>query len=616
MCGIAGLLDFAGGPPDRGLLLRMLGRIAHRGPDGGGWMSDDGGGIIEGPRDSAAPLRRSSPVPLLVPSGSPFPTIALGHQRLAITDLTEAGRQPMSREGGRWWVAFNGAIYNALELRTALESEGERFSTGTDTEVLLAAWIRWGPAALDRFNGMWAFAIWDAARRELVCARDRFGIKPLFHTATARGWAFASEPKALRPVRPATPNLRLVRDFLETGSCIADGDDTPYAEYRMLPSGCLLRADALGIRTERWYDLDARIAGAAPPARLEDAAAQLRELLADAVAIRLRADVPVAAFLSGGVDSSAIVSLLADRNRREFSGRTISLSYPEYPDIDESPYAREVLRSTGFTGDFLQPTIEGFDRELDDAVASADNFMNGSVFYAQRMLYRRARETGFPVMLSGQGSDELFGGYEPWDVHVAQLWNRRERTSAIREGFLSGKRQWGSVIAARHTLGVIRTSRRPFPCGCAADGDVRDHQRHLFMFDYLPSIVEHEDRNSMASGVESRLPFLDYRVVEFARTLPSKFLLRNGWTKAALRQAMVGLVPEAVLRRPLKLGLPGPHDRSRPSDVALAEAARLRLLVSGWLAPGTVPQTIAPGWIPGLRLRVLDAFLRRCVDAA
>ena len=614
MCGIAGLLDFAGAPPDRATLLGMLARIAHRGPDGGGWMSDEGGVVLEGTRESSEPARRSVPPPRDGSRGA-VATAALGHQRLAITDLTDAGRQPMCRDG-RWWIVFNGAIYNATELRAELEREGERFTSSTDTEVLLAAWIRWGVAALDRFNGMWAFAIWDASHRELVCARDRYGVKPFFHTSAGNLFAFASEPKALRAVRPARPNLSLVRDYLAVGSSIPGGEETAFADYRSLPPGCVLRVRGGETLVERWYDLDARTSGLPPPASFGDAAERLRELLDDAVAIRLRADVPIGAFLSGGVDSSAIVGTLAASHRDGFSGRTISLRYPGRPEIDESPYAEAALAASGFRGDFVEPTTSGFDRDLDDTIATADNFVSGSVFYAQRMLYRRARENGFPVMLSGQGSDELFGGYEPWDVYVAQLWNRGSRRAALREGFLSGRRQWGALTGARHTLGVIRTSRRALRCGCAAEGTLQQHQRHLFVADYLAAIVEHEDRNSMAFGVESRLPFLDYRIVEFARSLPDRYLLRDGWTKAVLREAMKGRVPEAVLRRPRKLGLPGPHERVSATDRELAEAARRRLLSSPWLPPGAVPDRVGPGVIAGMRIRVLDAWLRRCVDAA
>jgi len=608
MCGIAGLVDLAGGAPDRHLLLAMMRRIAHRGPDGGGWLEDDGRTVLEGKRDSSVPLVSRSLRGALRGANA-----ALGHQRLAITDLSEAGAQPMTRGDGRYAIVFNGAIFNAPELKGELEREGERFASTTDTEVLLAAWIRWGESALHRLNGMWAFAIWDARERQLFAARDRYGIKPFYWTTAGEVFAFGSEPKALRPVRPAVPDLKLVSDYLVWSSSIPRGDGTPYVGYHQLPAGSTLRASASGIRVEKWYDLDARVRDAPPAPPFEEAALRLRELLEDAVRIRLRADVPVGLLLSGGVDSSGIAGILAAHHRGAFSGPAISLRYRR-PEIDESGYADAVLRATAIPADYVEPTPEGFDRDLDEFMAKTDHLTFGSVGYAQYLLYARARALGLSVILVGQGSDELFGGYEPWDVHVAQLWNRGRKWTALREGLLSGRRQWGWTTGARHTLGILRTAHRPPPCPCDRAGTLQEHQRHLLLFDYLPAILKSEDRNSMASAVESRLPFLDHRIVEFARTLPSDYLCRGGWTKAVLRRALEGLVPESVLRRPRKLGLPGPS-AGLPCAPA-AEAARRRLIEGGRFPAFLLPEGGA-GLSDGgqMRLRILDAWARTCLDA-
>jgi asparagine synthase (glutamine-hydrolysing) len=612
MCGIAGLVDFSGRPVDRTRLLSMLRRIAHRGPDGGGWMEDADGSIEEGPRDSSKATRSFRFTPVRAGEAN----VALGHQRLAITDLSDAGRQPMSRDGGRWWIVFNGAIYNAREIREELESLGERFTSATDTEVLLAAWIRWGREALPRFNGMWSFAVWDARERELVCCRDRFGIKPFFHASLGSLFAFASEPKALRAIRPATPNLEVVEDYLSVGSYLTGDARTSFADYSLLPAGCLLRAGRGGIRVERWYDLDERVGRDSFPGTFDDAAVRVRELLSDSIALRLRADVPVGLLLSGGVDSSGIAGLIAARHRGEVSGRTISLRYRGRPDIDESPYSDAVREMTGFSGVDVEPTPADFDRDLDATIESADNFIFTSVFYAQRRLYQRAREEELPVMLAGQGSDELFGGYEPWDVHVAQLWNHGRRRAAVVEGLISGNRQWGPIRGLRHTIGVLRTSRRPRACRCSPNGDLQEHQRHLLLLDYLPALIEHEDKNSMAFGIECRLPFLDYRLVEFVRTLPGTFLCRRGWTKAVLRAALAPYLPEKVRRRPRKLGLPGPLDGRQTIDASLVAAARRRLLASPFVPPEMVPgEEAAAEKAIGLRIRIVDAWVRRCLDA-
>ncbi len=608
MCGIAGLVDISGRPPDRHVLLDMMRRIAHRGPDGGGWMEDMAGSILEGARESSIPASARH-----FAAGHAGASAALGHQRLAITDLSEAGAQPMSRGAGRWWIVFNGAIFNAPELRRELEAGGERFESATDTEVLLASWIRWKEEALHRLNGMWAFAIWDSRERELFASRDRYGIKPFYWTAAGDLFAFGSEPKALRAVRPAAPDLKLVSDYLAFGSSIPEGDATAYEGYRELPAGSILRAGASGVRVERWYDLDARVRDLPPPPSFEGAAARLRGLLEDAIRIRLRADVPVGLLLSGGVDSSGIAGILAANHRGSFSGPAISLRYRR-AEIDESGYSDAVLRATGIPGDFVEPTPEGFDRDLDDFVSRTDHLTMGSVGYAQYLLYERARAVGLPVILVGQGSDELFGGYEPWDVHVAQLWNRGRKGEAIREALLSGHRQWGWPIGVRHTIGVLRTASRPPRCRCDRAGTLQEHQRHLLLLDYLPAILKSEDRNSMASAVESRLPFLDHRIVEFARTLPSDYLCRGGWTKAVLRRALEGLVPEYVLRRPRKLGLPGPL--AGLACAPQAEAARRRLVEGGRFPASLLPEVGPALSIAGqMRLRILDAWARTCLDA-
>jgi asparagine synthase (glutamine-hydrolysing) len=613
MCGIAGLFDSSGAAIDRGILLRMLARIAHRGPDGGGWIEDDGREIRAGDRDSPTPRDVR---PLADAGSAEGPRVALGHQRLAITDLSQNGRQPLSRGAGRWWIVFNGAIYNAAELRTELEASGEIFSTTTDTEVLLAAYVRWGAGALARFNGMWALAIWDTKERELFCARDRFGVKPFFYTWAGGVFGFASEPKALRPLVPAEPDEGLVAAFLRRGGTVGGGDATCYSNYHALPEGSLLRADSSGVRVERWYDLDSRVEAQEAPRSFGDAASRLRELLDSAVRLRLRSDVPVGLFVSGGVDSSGIAGLISrldGPSRESFSMQTISTRYPNRSDIDETFYVQKLLASTGFRGDTVEPTVEGFERDLDDFIYSADMLVPKSVEYVQWRLFRRARELGLPVMLLGQGSDELFGGYEPWVVYTRQLWRQGNHFDALREAILSSSRLWWLKQGVRRTLGIARSAVSAHACGCRPGATLQDHQRHLLLVNYLPTLLGFEDRNSMAWGVEARTPFLDYRIVEFARTLPDRFLLRNGWTKVVLREALRGIVPESILRRPTKLGLPGPAEGSRGLGAAGVREAWTRLTAAGWL-DGVAP--VPPrdlGTALGFRIRVLEAWRRRCL---
>jgi asparagine synthase (glutamine-hydrolysing) len=587
----------------------MIGLLEHRGPDGDGWLLDDGTKIVTGRQaEIRGESTQDSP-------GSPVGgqvTVALGHRRLAISDLSRDAAQPMSRADGRFWVTFNGAIYNAVELRRELASLGEEFVSWSDTEVLLAAMIRWGPAALHRFNGMWAFALWDAATRELFCARDRFGVKPFYYGVTREGlFAFASEPKALRPVIEAVADRRRLEKFLQCGQPAGSGARTAYSSYSALPEGSWLKAGARGFEVSRWYEFEAESAKAiGGRISFAEAALEVRSRLEDAVRIRLRSDVPVGAFLSGGIDSSALTAL-ACRHGGSFAGRTISTHYPSQPEIDESAYIRSALEETGCRGEFVEPTIEGLERELDDFVYSLDDLPPLSVFYAQRILYRTARRFGLTVMIGGQGSDEVFGGYEPWGVYLRQLDQERRWGRLTLEAVLASCRVWGTARGLSRARGMIRRARGKEPLDdlCIGRIRLRSHLRHLLLVDYLPPILRFEDRNSMAWGVESRMPFLDHRLVEFGDRLPAEFRLRRGWTKAVLRRAVDDLLPRKIARRRTKLGLPGPLEGSRRIGPDVVKPAWERLVREGYARPDV--WTESPDF--AFRVRAADAWTRRCL---
>ena len=379
MCGIAGIFEPERRPETPALVARMLSRIAHRGPNGEGLVADD------------APVDRA----------------VLGHRRLAIFDLTDAARQPMSRDGERWWIVYNGAIYNAPELRAELEACGERFTTRSDTEVLLVSWIRWGRAALSRLNGMWAFAIWDRVERKLVCCRDRYGVKPLYWARDAGGrFAFASEPKALRPFLAAEPDDEIVRSFFRTGLSVGSGDRTIYRNYRSVREGVILEVSAKGERESRWYVQPVPGPIESLPRDTRSAREEFFDLFSDAVSIRLRSDAPVGVFLSGGMDSSSILaasSALPARERGGFAGKTISLAYPDAPEIDESGYAWTMARRTNCEPEFVVPDAAGLEAEMDELARTLDDLTFHHGFYAMKLLSRRARERGNPGRPDGTG---------------------------------------------------------------------------------------------------------------------------------------------------------------------------------------------------------------------
>jgi asparagine synthase (glutamine-hydrolysing) len=345
------------------------------------------------------------------------------------------------------------------------------------------------------------------------------------------------------------------------------------------------------------------------------------DLFSDAVSIRLRSDAPVGVFLSGGMDSSSILaasSALPARERGGFAGKTISLAYPDAPEIDESGYAWTMARRTNCEPEFVVPDAAGLEAEMDELARTLDDLTFHHGFYAMKLLSRRAREEGIRVVLTGQGGDELLGGYEPWDVHLRELWSGGRSVRAIGEAFLSGRRFWGTARALRRLPGNLRAARssRPLDAFCSARPTLQGHLRHQFLLDRLPFVLRFEDRVTMAHGVESRQPFLDHRVVEFLWRVPGDWLLRNGQTKWLLRRAMKARLPREILRRPAKLATPGPRRRFSAEAVERARLAYRRFTANGWLdAAAPTESEMIDSEYALFRLMIAEAWSRLCLGA-
>src|SRR5438067_245446 len=380
MCGISGVVAL-GRPSERETAAAMARELDHRGPDGDGLYADEAG-------------------------------VALGFRRLAIIDLSDAGMQPFASDDGAFQLVHNGEIYNYRELRAELETLGHRFRSATDTEVVLRGYEQWGEQCVERFNGMWAFALWDGRRRALYCSRDRFGVKPFYFRWDGARFVFASEPKAFRadPTTLLEPNLRAVREYVEQG--YADHPaDTFYTEIEQLPPAHSLTLDQDGIHVRRYWEVE-------PRDPLPDAATAVRELFVDSVRLRLRSDVPVGTCLSGGIDSSAIactVDLLlrteAENAKPVGERQKTFTAYFEQPGFDERPYARAVVGQTQ-----AEPHWVSFDEAnlvdvLPQIVESQDEPFGSTSIVAQWYVMRAAKEAGLTVMLDGQGADEILAGY-------------------------------------------------------------------------------------------------------------------------------------------------------------------------------------------------------------
>ena len=550
MCGLCGVVQLDA-PPERETTERWLDDLAHRGPDGRGVYAGDG--------------------------------VCLGHLRLAIIDLSDAGLQPFASDDGRLQLLHNGEIYNYLELRDELAAKGHRFHTATDTEVILAAYREWGPRCVERFNGMWAFVVWDAAERTLFCSRDRFGVKPFYYRLDGSRFAFASEPWVLGG---ADPNLSAVRDYLEQGYLDHD-EETFFAGVRRLRPAHSLTFGPDGLHIERYWQLERRD----PPA---DPVGAVRETLLDAVRLQLRSDVPVGTCLSGGIDSSAIAVAVA-RHGHEHQ-KTVT-AYFEHRGFDERPYARAVVERTGAEAHWVTFDAGDLVDDLPAIVAAQGEPFGSTSICAGWYVMRAAREAGLTVMLDGQGGDEILAGYRAFfGYRLADLLGqgRLREAGAELAGFESRNgARWAAValvnphlpeglrLAARRRLrgaAALASAELRAVGPVAANGigpfpDRLRRQLHLTLTQRgMPELLRYEDRNSMAHSLEARVPLLDHRLVELAFSLDGSELIRRGETKSVLRRALADLLPPEVRDRRDKLGFVTPEAAfmdGRLGDLAL-----------------------------------------------
>ncbi|HXE71698.1 MAG TPA: asparagine synthase (glutamine-hydrolyzing) [Candidatus Nitrosotenuis sp.] len=584
MCGIAGLYCPDGVAEFLPALLGAQQVARHRGPDGEGLCL----------LDSTSGRSLSVPSEALLPQAASFghADVALGHRRLSILDLSPAGRQPMANRDASVWITYNGEVYNYLELRAELEALGHTFSSRSDTEVLLRAYEEWGPDCLHRCNGMWAFAIVDLPRRRLFAARDRYGVKPFHFHHDGRRLAFASEIKQLLqfPFVPRRANPRAIYDFL-VYSGVEYCEETFFEGVgRLLPGHCLsLDLDSGFLQVRPWYQPPCRLDTSLSPAR---AAARFRELLTDSVRLRLRSDVEVGSCLSGGLDSSSIVCLMNGILRQEGKGhvqQTFTSHFDE-PEADELEYARTVIETTGVRAHIVRPRPGEVLEDLERVVFHQEEPFGSTSIFAQWFVFKSVRQEGVVVMLDGQGADEILGGYLGCvEAYLAELRARGQRARMRWERWRHRCLQEGVPwYRGLHLLGrppsrngvplpssdewlqpelrarCAPASRYAPTLKLAPFGEVAHFSNLLYQLSFvnnLQTLLHFADRNSMAFSVESRLPFLDYRLVEFLISLPSHLKIRHGYTKRVLREGMAGVLPERIRWRVSKLGFATPESR-------------------------------------------------------
>ena len=588
MCGLVAFFNKDKQAADPSILRRMAERIAYRGPD-------EEGELVEGP-------------------------LGLAHKRLAVIDL-QTGRQPMTVEDVT--VVFNGIIYNYLELREELGRLGRTFTTASDTEVLLHAYLEFGADCVKHFNGMFAFVLYDRRLRRLMAARDHFGLKPLYVHEAGGAWLFASEIKALlaHPGVAAAVNEEAIRDYA-VFQYVLDGD-TFFKDIRKIPPGryLLIDTESGDVREESFWDLDFTVDTYHTKEYFLD---RLRGLLEDSVRLQLRSDVPVGTTLSGGLDSS-LVTLLAARQSPQplvcFTG-----AFRESSAFDETPYAREVVRLAGAESREIYPKMEDFIGTLADLVYHMDEPAGGPGLFPQYIVAREAARR-VKVVLNGQGGDEIFGGYTRYVVayleqalkgaitetndegeHVVTLKSILPNLPALRRYTPMLRRFWRDGLfdpmAARYFRLIDRNAgdRSMFTADFRAGFDddrmferfcaVFDHPRTLSYYNKmvhydlkagLPAILQVEDRMTMACGLESRSPLLDRRLAELVASIPPRLKFEGGDLKHILKLAAGDVLPSRILERKDKMGFPVPLHlwiqnglRAYIRDILLSKACRER----------------------------------------
>jgi asparagine synthase (glutamine-hydrolysing) len=565
MCGIAGIIAQDGIDP--GMLMSMTHVVSHRGPDGFGFAYAE-----QKAQTPMEIIHDENRVPYLL-----RPAIGLGSRRLAIVDLSPHGNMPMQSEDGSCCVTYNGEIYNYKEIRAELAQKGYRFRSATDTEVILNAYLEWGEECLSHFNGMWSFGLWDQRNQSLFCARDRFGVKPFYYANVGGTFYFGSEIKQILHASgmPRVANARTVYHFLDRG-LIDYSPETFFEAVQQLPGGHCLTLDlsiSLAPVVRRYWELPLK-----PQEEVneQEAIEEFRSRFETAVKLRLRSDVPVGSCLSGGLDSSAVVCE-AQRVAPKRHFHTFSACFEEAA-LDERDFISAVVKATNGTVHWTFPKQEGFWQNIEKFLYHLDEPVASTNVFAQWCVMEEARKQGIPVLLGGQGADELLCGYQKYRYFY--LWHllRNGDSRFVNESMLwmrNGTRSWWTFSDASNYF--PSALRRPFSaierlCPTEFEGELRepqlmlgagkslaDRQKTDVMYTSLPALLHYEDRNSMAHSIETRLPFLDYKLAEFAINCPPQLKMRDGWSKWVLRQALAGTLPEKVRLRKTKLGFDTPQ---------------------------------------------------------
>jgi asparagine synthase (glutamine-hydrolysing) len=601
MCGIIALVNLKDSAATE-VMEKSTSIIQYRGPDDEGFLLWDGIGdpkVFSG-KDTHVDTITSHELQSL-PETYNW-NVGFGHRRLSIIDTTPLGHQPMQFKVHGLSITYNGEIYNYVEIKEKLIQKGHTFLTHSDTEVILHAWAEWGKACLHKFNGMFAFVLLDTNKNKLYAVRDRFGIKPLYYSHTNEFISFASEIKQIRSLPEFTQDLNkdICYDYLAHG-LLDHTSQTFDTNIFQLRGGELaivdLNESVKEVKVERWYTLKPK----KWKGTKEEAETQFRALFKDSVRLRLRADVSVGSCLSGGLDSSAIVCQVADllKDCDSKGQETVTACFKESK-YDEWKFAEQVIKKVNANAHQVWPSSDKLIKEIDKLIWHMDEPFGSTSQFSQWCVFEGAAKTNLKVMLDGQGADELLAGYGGNDVPLyTGLLKKGKINNFVNEykGFKQehGYSPRGQMLHAFKRTFHLEQRKENTPVWLDLDKQTSSFLPFTYSLQEemikqltttsIPALLRYEDRNSMAFGIESRVPFLDYRLVEFLLGLPEEFIYHLGVRKVILRNALQKLVPESILKRRDKMGF------VTPEELWLKEEK------TDWFINGINPENIKPEWI-------------------
>ena len=548
MCGITGIIDRNNKKINKDKIEKINNLIAHRGPDDEGFFFER--------------------------------NFAFGHRRLSILDLCSDGHQPMHYLD-RYTITYNGEVYNYLEIKEELLNYGYKFSSHTDTEVILASYDKWGEACVNRFNGMWAFAIYDKEKNRIFCSRDRFGIKPFYYTEINDKFIFGSEIKQLLEFHETRyVNKNVLMDYLIIGYEEYKNETFFENIYKLEQShNMLYDLDTHHFEIKRYYDIE--IDEDIKNLSKEDSVGLFRENLRESIALRLRSDVTVGTCLSGGLDSSAIASIASDLYTKQ-TDKQFKAIHAKSTDrkTDESAYAKEVATHCRMDLNIVEPSTQEFIESIDEVIYTQEEPFGGPSIFMQYFVMKEAKRCDCKVMLDGQGGDETLLGYEkyyPAYLITLNPWGRiKGFFNASKNSKLTIKQLLGYFVY--FTNAKIRIKRLRQKNSFIKDDYLNLIDRKIieissrnyldiFKLQYgeiyatkIPHLLKYEDKNSMRHSIEGRLPFIDYKVLQTALSVNDSFKIKGGWTKYILRKTVEDLLPKNIVWRKNKLGFDAPTD--------------------------------------------------------